>query len=65
MDWSITGSISGATNNSPHFKLNGTIGQMAASTQSVSVKYQLCSGQQCGNFPFSLHRVYLPIVFKD
>jgi hypothetical protein len=67
LDWTATGENSGGSMASSSYRLNATIGQMAANTRSTSASYQLASGFQAAEslgdpYPF---KVYLPIVYKN
>jgi hypothetical protein len=62
LDWSAAGEISGGNSASTHFKLSGTIGQMAANSSSTSINFGLCTGFQC--VPNVLN-VYLPLALKN
>lgn len=59
LDWSAAGEISGGASASAGYKLNATIGQMAANTSSVSASYGLCTGLECVLHSLSL---YLPLI---
>ena len=61
LDWSAVGEISGGASTSANYKLNATIGQMAANTSSVSTSYGLCTGFQC---VLNYLRVYLPLIVR-
>ena len=59
LDWSAVGEISGGASASASYKMNATIGQMAANTSSVSTSFRLCSGFECVANMLSL---YLPLI---
>jgi hypothetical protein len=59
LDWSAVGEISGGASASTNYKLNATIGQMAANTSSASASYGLCTGFECVANVLSL---YLPLI---
>jgi hypothetical protein len=59
LDWSAVGEISGGASTSASYKMNATIGQMAANTSSVSAGYGLCTGFECVLNTLSL---YLPLI---
>jgi len=59
LDWSAVGELSGGASASANYKLNATIGQMAANTGSVSTNYGLCTGFECVLNTLSL---YLPLI---
>jgi hypothetical protein len=59
LDWSAVGEISGGASTSASYKLNATIGQMAANTSSISTNYGLCTGFECVLNTLSL---YLPLI---
>ena len=59
LDWSAVGEISGGASASAGYKLNATIGQMAANTSSVSANFGLCSGFECVANWLSL---FLPLI---
>jgi hypothetical protein len=59
LDWSAVGEISGGASASASYKMNATIGQMAANTSSVSPSYGLCTGFECVVDTLSL---YLPLI---
>lgn len=61
MDWSAVGRISGSITTSTNYRINATIGQMAASTGSVSANYRVCTGFQC---VLDAIRVYLPLITR-
>jgi hypothetical protein len=59
LDWSAAGEISGGASASASYKMNATIGQMAANTGSTSASYGLCTGFECVANTLSL---YLPLI---
>jgi hypothetical protein len=59
LDRSAVGEISGGASASASYKLNATIGQMAANTNSISTNYGLCTGFECVLNTLSL---YLPLI---
>jgi hypothetical protein len=59
LDWSAVGEISGGASASASYKMNATIGQMAANTSSTSTSYGLCTGFECVVDTLSL---YLPLI---
>ena len=59
LDWSVVGEISGGASASTGYKLNATIGQMAANTSSLSASYGLCTGFECVANTLLL---YLPLI---
>jgi hypothetical protein len=59
LDWSAVGEISGGASTSTDYKMNATIGQMAANTSSVSAGYGLCTGFECVLNTLAL---YLPLI---
>jgi hypothetical protein len=59
LDWSAVGEISGGASASANYKLNATIGQMAANTSSTNASYGLCTGFECVLNTLSL---YLPLI---
>jgi hypothetical protein len=61
MDWSAAGEIGGGNSASANFNLSGTIGQMAANSNSTSTNYGLCTGFQCVLNALS---VYLPMIMR-
>ncbi len=61
LDWSTVGEISGGSSASANFKLTGTIGQMAANTNSTNTNYGLCTGFEC---VLNYLRLYLPIILR-
>ena len=61
LDWSAVGEISGGASTSTNYKLNSTIGQMAANTGSASANFALCTGFECVANALSL---YLPLIHR-
>ena len=61
LDWSSIGEISGGTSASASYKMNATIGQMAANTSSTSTNYGLCTGFECVANVLAL---YLPLIVR-
>ena len=61
MDWSYVGEIGGGASASAGYKLNGTLGQMAANSERASPSYKLCTGFECAP---PLFQTYLPVVLK-
>jgi nitric oxide reductase large subunit len=59
LDWSAVGEISGGASASASYKMNATIGQMAANTSSTSTNFGLCTGFECVLNTLSL---YLPLI---
>ena len=59
LDWAAAGEISGGSSASASYKMNSTIGQMAANTSSVSANFGLCTGFECVANTLSL---YLPLI---
>jgi hypothetical protein len=59
LDWSAVGEISGGASASASYRINATIGQMAANTSSTSASFGLCTGFECVANTLSL---YLPLI---
>jgi hypothetical protein len=59
LNWSAVGEISGGASASASYKMNATIGQMAANTSSTSTNFGLCTGFECVLNTLSL---YLPLI---
>ncbi len=61
LDWSAFANVSGGESASANYHLSGTIGQMAATTQSKSANYSECSGFHC--MLNTLH-AWLPLLLR-
>jgi hypothetical protein len=59
LDWSAVGEISGGESASANYKMNATIGQMAANSSSTSANYGMCTGFEC---VLNLLSTYLPLI---
>ena len=61
MDWSTAGGVGGGDSASTNYKLSATIGEMGASSSSVSSNYAACSGFQC---VLNYMRSFLPLILR-